>query len=102
MVDVWHTASYADCSLSRGFRSINALLAANVCKGKIHIAHFLKFVKVNSTRDEIGVDFSFSIKAIVNKYFYRGQTIDKKLILEYNRNVILARSLKIIILLIMF
>jgi len=64
MVDVWHTASYADCSLSRGFRSINALLAANVCKGKIHIAHFLKFVKVNSTRDEIGVDFSFSIKAL--------------------------------------
>jgi hypothetical protein len=55
-------ASHADYSLSSGFRGINATLVRDICKGKIHIARLLEFVKVNSTRDEIGVDFSFSIK----------------------------------------
>jgi hypothetical protein len=58
-------ASHADYSLSRGFRGINATLVTDVCNGKIHIARSLEFVKVNSTKVEIGVDFSFTINEFI-------------------------------------
>lgn len=37
-----------------------------VCKGKFHIKDFYKFVMVNSTACEIGVDFTFAIKKLKN------------------------------------
>lgn len=40
------------------------------CKGKIHIAYSLRFVKVKSTRDKKGVDFSFAIKVYILMSFY--------------------------------
>jgi hypothetical protein len=42
-------------------RDINATLAADICKGKVHLVLFHGFVKVKSTSDKIGVDFTFAI-----------------------------------------
>ena len=61
-------------------RDINATLAADVCKGKLHIARFLEFVKVNSTCDKIGVDFTFAIKADMNSA------------VNYNSSIALAKQ----------